>query len=121
MTTILLPWQKLPLSANQRETMHRFKVAKIKREMLDDARKAIRRANLEPVNQCSVILHWRQPDYRNRDGDGASPALKACLDALVKEFVIEDDNWRVVRLSGVACHDPEPGQPGAFWLTVTAI
>lgn len=119
--TVVLPWERLPLSQNQRETMHRMKVAGIKKQMLTDARKAIRRAGLAPVAECCVVLNWRQPDRRSRDGDGAAPALKACLDALVKEGVIADDNWRVVRHSGITCHDPQPGQPGAFWLTITPI
>ena len=98
--------------------MHRFKVAGIKKTMLEDARKAIRRADLPPIGQCAVILHWQQPDKRGRDGDGAAPALKACLDALVKEGVLADDNWRIVRHSGITTHDPIPGQPGGFWLTI---
>ena len=119
MTTVPLPWQKLPLSQNQRETMHRMKVAGIKRVMLDDARKAIARADVPAMAQAVVVLNWQQPDRRGRDGDGAAPALKACLDALVKEGVLVDDSWQYVRHSGITCHDPIKGEPGAFWLTLT--
>lgn len=118
-TTVILPWQKLPLSQNQRETMHRMKVAGIKRVMLDDARKAIARADVPAMAQAVVVLNWQQPDRRGRDGDGAAPALKACLDALVKEGVLVDDSWQYVRHSGITCHDPIKGEPGAFWLTLT--
>lgn len=121
MSTVDLPWSKLPLSQNQRETMHRFKVAGIKKQMLEDARKAIARAHVPATPQANVILHWQQPDRRGRDGDGAAPALKACLDALVKEEVLVDDSWRYVRHSGITCHDPVPGEPGRFWLEVQPI
>lgn len=119
--TVLLPWARPPLTQNQRETFHRMKVAKIKREMLADARAAIQRAGVPPTPQAIVVLNWQMPDRRGRDGDGAAPVLKACLDALVKEGVLEDDSWAYVPHSGITCHPPIKGQPGAFWLTVTPV
>lgn len=118
MIVVPLPWQVLPLSQNRRENMHRLAVAKVKKLMLADAIRAIEAVAPEPVDRCVVVLNWRQPDRRGRDGDGAAPALKACLDALTKTGVIPDDSWRHVRHSGVTTHDPEPGLPGRFWLTV---
>jgi crossover junction endodeoxyribonuclease RusA len=66
-----------------------------------------------------VILHWQMPDRRRRDGDGAAPTLKVVLDALVAEGVLHDDSWIHVPHSGVTCHPPVKGQPGALWLELT--
>jgi crossover junction endodeoxyribonuclease RusA len=66
-----------------------------------------------------VILHWQMPDRRRRDGDGAAPTLKVVLDALVAEGVLPDDSWIHVPHSGVTCHPPVKGQPGALWLELT--
>ena len=68
-----------------------------------------------------VILNWRVPNKVRRDGDGAQPTLSLILDALVLEGVLPDDSWRFVRHSGITCHEPVKGKPGAMWLSVEAV
>lgn len=116
-----LPWTAPPITANQQRRMHFHAEAKCKSGAMLAARYAIRNAKLTPVEKAVVVLHWRQPDNRRRDGDGADVTKKVVLDALVKEGVLRDDSWRYVIHSGVTCHPPIPGQPGAMWLSITSV
>lgn len=119
MTTIALPWPVPPLTKNSVRRMHHHAEAKIRRRTVDEARWIIRAAGLERRAGANVVLHWRMPDRRRRDGDGAAPTLAACIDALVLEEVLPDDSWVHVPHSGITCHAPEPNKPGAMWLTLT--
>lgn len=116
MTRITLPWPAPPLTKNVVRRMHHQREAK--------ERKAIKTAvallarNMQPREAAIVILHWRMADRRRRDGDGAAPTLAACIDGLVDAGVLPDDSWRHVPHSGITCHPPEPGLPGAMWLAV---
>jgi len=122
MTAIELPmWPMPPLTQNGLRRMHFQAEAKAKAKALTEARWAIRAARLPLMAGANVVLHWRMPDKRRRDGDGAAPTLKVCLDALVHEGVLHDDSWVEVPHSGITCHPPTPGQPGAMWLTVEAV
>lgn len=99
--------------------MHHMVEARTRADALGVARWAIRRAHIKPMAGAVVILHWRMADRRVRDGDGADPTKAVCIDALVQEGVIPDDSWVHVVHSGVTCHPPIAGQPGAMWLSVT--
>lgn len=119
MTTIPLPWAKPPLTKNDtRRQGHHHAMRRKWSTALEEARAAIRGADVLLHERAVVTLHWRQPDNRRRDGDGAMPTLSACLDALVLEEVLPDDSWRYVVHSGVTCHEPVKGEPAAMWLTV---
>ena len=119
MSRVELPWFAPPLSQNALRRMHYHAEAKLKRESLEQARWAIKAANLEPMVGANVTLHWRMPDRRRRDGDGAAPTLKVCLDALVAEGVLPDDSWVHVPHSGVTTHPPLHMEPGSLWLELT--
>lgn len=119
MTHVDLPFELPPLVKNAVRKMHHHKEAKIRRESMQAVRWAIRAANVQPLEEAEVVLHWRVPNRHRRDGDGAQPTLSFCLDALVLEGVLPDDSWKFVRHSGVTTYDPIQGQPGALWLTVT--
>ena len=119
MTRIDLPWAAPPLTQNGLRRAHHMAEAKAKATALEQARWCIRAAALPFHPGANVVLHWRMPDRRRRDGDGAAPTLKVCLDALVKEGVLHDDSWVEVPHSGVTTHAPIKGQPGALWLEVT--
>ena len=119
MTTIPLPWTAPPLTQNGLRRMHHMAEAAAKRNALLVARVTIRAARVPFMSGANVILHWRMPDRRRRDGDGAAPTLKVCLDALVAEGVLHDDSWVEVPHSGVTAHAPKPGHPGAMWLELT--
>lgn len=118
LTTIPLPFDLPPLVKNAVRKMHHHKEAKIRRESMEAVRWAVRAAKVQPLEQAVVILHWRLPNRHRRDGDGAQPTLSFCLDALVLEGILPDDSWKFVVHSGVTCHEPLLGQPGAMWLTV---
>lgn len=122
MSTIALPWSAPPLTKNDtRRQGHHHAMRRKWATALDEARWAIRAEMMHGANydRAVVILHWRQPDRRRRDGDGAMPTLSACLDALVLEEVLPDDSWLYVIHSGVTCHPPTKGLPAAMWLSVT--
>lgn len=122
MTVISLPWQRPPLTKNDtRRHGHHHAMRRKWEAALGEARWAIRAAKPEPRDHAVVILAWQQPDRRRRDGDGAALTLSACLDALVLEGVLPDDSWKHVAHSGITCHAPVKGQPGAMWLTVTPV
>jgi hypothetical protein len=120
MTSIALPWTRPPLTKNDTRRQGNHHAMRRKwADALAEARCAIRAANPEPLEQAVVILHWRQPDRRRRDGDGADLTKSACLDALVLEGVLPDDSWAHVVHSGVTCHAPTKGQPAAMWLSIS--
>ena len=119
MTTVLLPFDAPPLTKNKVRRMHHHVEAKLRRDSIDAARWAIRAAKVQPLEQAVVILHWRVKDKRRQDGDGADPTKALCIDALVLEGVLPDDSWAFVVHSGVTCHPPVKGQPGAMWLSIT--
>lgn len=111
-----LPWEAPPLTKNKVRRMHYRAEAKARAEVIEAARWAIRGSGLAPMVGANVILHWRMATRRRQDGDGAAPTLAACIDALVLEEVLPDDSWPHVPHSGVTCHPPIPGEPGALWL-----
>lgn len=114
---IPLTWDRPPLRANDRrswQAQHRTKS-----KALDEARWAIRAANVTPIVGAEVVLHYRVPDRRRRDSDGPEPTKKVAIDALVLEGVLPDDSWVHVPRSSVEIHPPE-GAP-AMWLELCAI
>lgn len=119
MTTIPLPFADPPLTKNKVRRMHFRKEAEIRRNAIDAVRLAIRAARVKPVEQAVIVLHWQQPNNRRRDGDGADPTKAFCIDALVLEGILPDDSWKFVVHSGVTCHEPQLGLPGAMWLSIT--
>lgn len=119
MTTVTLPWTAPPITQNELRRMHHHAEAKAKAKALAEARWAIKKAKPPFMAGAIVILNWQMTDRRRRDGDGAAPTLKVCLDALVAEGVLHDDSWVEVPHSGVTCHPPIKGQPGSMWLTLT--
>ena len=118
MNTIALPFRAPPLTKNAVRRMHHHREAKERKTIKTVV--ALLARDLAPMEQATVVLHWRMPDRRRRDGDGAAPTLAACIDGLVEAGVLPDDSWQYVTHSGVTCHPPDPPRPGALWLTVTA-
>ncbi len=118
MSTIALSFTKPPMTKNSIRRMHYQAEAKLRAEVIEQVRWSIKAARLAPMVGAVVILHWRVETKRRQDGDGADPFKAACIDALVLEGVLPDDSWAHVIHSGVTCHPPIPGQPGALWLTI---
>ena len=118
---IALPWPTAPITQNQLRRMHPLREAALKKAALAEARWAIRAAKPAMLIYADVVLHWRMPDRRRRDGDGAAPTLKVALDALVHEGVLPEDSWVCVRHSGVTTHPPVKGMPGGMWLELNEV
>lgn len=120
MTRIDMPWTKPPLTKNDTRRHGHHHAMRAKWDAaLTDARWAIRAAKVPSQTGLSdVTLHWRQPDRRRRDPDGAALTLSACLDAAVLEGVLHEDSWVWVRTAAVVAHPPIKGQPGALWLEI---
>ena len=119
MTRVALPWTAPPLTKNGVRRMHHQREAKERKAIKTTV--ALLAREVEPLPAAIVILHWRMADRRRRDGDGAAPTLAACIDGLVAAGVLPDDSWAQVPHSGVTCHPPEPGLPGAMWLSIDAV
>jgi crossover junction endodeoxyribonuclease RusA len=111
------------MTKNMVRRLHFQREAQLRREAITEARwtirAALRRGEIQPMIGANVTLHWRQGDNRRRDGDGAQPTLSLVIDALVLEGVLPDDSWVHVVHSGVTCHPPRRGLPGAMWLELS--
>lgn len=119
MTTLTLPWNAPPLSLNQR--LHWAAKARLSRTVRDVTH-ARAKADKVPAFDVPVIvtLHYRQKVRRPIDKDNLYATVKPCLDGLRDAGVItEDTSAHVTPL--VEIHLPEPGQPGALWLTIGAV
>lgn len=115
-----LPWSK-PITQNQLRRMHPMAEARLKRQMSDDARWLIRSAKLTPVQRAEVTLHYRPGTRRPCDADGLAPTLKIALDALVREGVLPDDDYRHVPRVGIEIHEPRDGMPASFWIEIESV
>lgn len=121
MTTIVipLPWQRPPISLNDRTERTRGGSQRIK-AALTEARLAIRAADVQPIVGAVVTLHYRVPDLRRRDADNLGVTLKAVQDALVAEGVIPRDDWIHVPSSGCTIHPPTD-EGAALWVELTHV
>lgn len=116
---IPLPWTRPPMMANDRR--HYREHAKVKAQVLTEARWSIRAAKPRPIVGAEIVLWWRVPDRRRRDADGGEPTKKTVIDALVKEGVLPEDNWVHVPRSWCEIHPPEKGMPAAMWLEIRVL
>lgn len=115
-----LPFDAPPITKNKVRRLHYQAEAKMRREVVDQVRWAIKAARIKPVVGANVTLHWRVKDKRRQDGDGADPLKAACIDALVLEGVLPDDSWVHVPHSGITCHPPSTEGP-AMWLELDVL
>ena len=113
---IPLPWTTVPLSSNRVRGNPYAQAAKVK-AALEEARGAVRDANIPLHDTAHVTLHYRPKDRRRRDADGLFPVLKVVQDALVHEGVLGDDSW--AHVPRAACHIHPPTDEGAaMWLEI---
>lgn len=106
------------MTKNKVRRMHYQAEAKLRAKTIEAARWAIRQTKPAPMVGAIVVLNWRMATRRRQDGDGAAPTLAAVIDALVLEGVLPDDSWVCVPHSGVTCHPPTKGEPGAMWVSL---
>lgn len=119
MIAIQLPWNRPPLSLNDRGVNPHVKAAAIK-QALTEARWAIRAAKVTPIVGANVTLHYRVPDHRRRDADNLAGVLKVVQDALVAEGVLPRDDWVCVPHSGQTIHPPT-GEGAAMWVELDVL
>lgn len=118
---IPLNWAKVPITKNQMRRTHYYAEAAIKKLAMAEARAAIVNARTKPMEQALVRLHYRPGTKRLCDADGLHPTLSICLDALVHEGILPDDNLLYVFEAAVRIWRPMPGIPCAFWLELEPI
>lgn len=97
--TIVLDWLKPPVTANEREKMHRQSWAKQKKQIATciyvEAVKQLPHPKELDFNPCNVEIIWYVKDLRKRDCDNMHPLMKAALDALKGRWLVDED-WQHV-------------------------
>ena len=86
---LVLPWDKPPLSANQR--VHWAKRARLTKQVVGDVQWLVRAQRIPSLGRCSVQLHYRPLTNRHRDTDNLVASLKPVCDAIVREGLVPDD------------------------------
>lgn len=118
-TTIPLPWDNPPISANRGRNDQYAHAAKV-RKVQGEAVQAIKAANPTPLVGANVTLHLRVATRHRRDTDNLSAVLKPVLDALVVCGVLPDDSWVHVPRATCEIHPPN-GEPAAMWVELEEI
>ena len=89
MTTLVFPWPRPLLSANDR--LHWAQKARVTRTIRGMTCLLARSARIPTVGHVTVRLVWEVRDNRRRDEDNAYPTFKAMCDGLVDAGVVPDD------------------------------
>jgi hypothetical protein len=116
-THIDLGLSRPPLSLNDR--MHwRVKAQHVAQLRLLAAHLA---RNVTPVERAVVTLHYRPRDRRARDAANLHATLKPLTDGLVDAGVLTRGDSSEYVEERCRIHPPEPGMPGALWLTIEEV
>lgn len=122
--TLKLPWDRPPLSSNDRHAngiVERRKQTAASDAVTYLARSELR-IGLQPFERVTVELVYYPGDNRTRDPDNIAATLKPVLDGLVDAGVIPDDKARhVVRTSQrivLREDDPHGRKTAALYLLV---
>lgn len=87
---ILLPYRRLPLSANDR--LNRYERNTITQEVRKTAWGLAKKHRVPALSAILVEFIHYPGDNRRHDGGNAAPTLKALIDGLVDAHVLPDDN-----------------------------
>lgn len=87
--TIRLPWQRPPLSLNDRS--HWRTKAAMTAEVRQTTKLLLRGGGWEPADRVAIILTYYPADNRRRDRTNIVATYKACVDGCVDAGVIPDD------------------------------
>lgn len=117
---IPLPWDRPPLSQNDRDERKRGGARKIAAAKAE-ACAAVAAAKVRPVIEADVSLHYQIADHRRRDADNLAVVLKVCQDALVAEGVLHDDSWVCVPSATCRIHPPDGTKTSRMWLQLDVI
>ena len=111
--TIPLPYDKPPLSLNQRQ--HWAAKARETARVRMDVGMILKVARIGTQEHLRVSLHYRPRDKRRRDEDNLVATLKVCCDAIVDARIVPDDTPEFMTKVMPVIHPP--GSP-AVWLEV---
>ncbi len=112
--TLDLPWPRPPLDENKR--LHHMAVYRARQEIIPAVRVLALQAKLpKGLDRVGIVLHWQATVHRPRDSDNPTPTLKACIDALTRYGLLEDDDSEHVT-SG--CVIEALGPKSRLWLTI---
>ena len=135
--TIALPWTKPPLSLNDGGQTRGARMHKARRirEIRGDMVTLARKARLpKGVLAATITLHYRPRDNTRRDSINLAPPVKALVDGLTPQKIVEtktgrkvhpgygfvdDDHTGIVSTPETVIHPAERGQTGALWLEIT--
>lgn len=87
--TLVLPYSRPPLSANQR--LHWAQKARITRQIRRDAFLLAKAAKIPACERIIVRMEYLPRDKRRRDPSNLMPTQKAVVDGLIDAGVVPDD------------------------------
>ncbi|ORI13458.1 hypothetical protein [Rhodococcus sp. 1168] len=97
MTTIVLPYQRPPLTSNQASRSTGRAHARAKKQMRWTAALLAKSMHIRSHPRSDVLLTWYVPNLHRRDAGSLSVLLKHTLDGLVDAGVWPDDHFGWVR------------------------
>lgn len=114
-----LPWDRPPLSLNQR--LHHFERARKVAQVRQAGWALAKARHLRPHGQpawphVTVSLHYRPATRVVIDADNQVATLKALADGLVDAGVVQDDAPEFMTKNMPVIHPPK--KPGRLWLVV---
>lgn len=118
--TLTLPYDKPPLSANDRFS-HWAVEAKTKRNIRRACLVLAKASGLpRDCSFATITLHYAPKDNRRRDPSNLMPTQKACLDGLVDYGLVPDDSMEYVEEQMPKIHpaDKTPHR-SRMWLEIT--
>jgi crossover junction endodeoxyribonuclease RusA len=117
--TLPLPWERPPLSLNDRHDRHA--AAKLTKQIRALAKELAEDYTVGAHERVAVELHWQVPRRGVYDEENPVATYKAICDGLVDAGVVaDDDRYRMSKHMPVL-HDPVKGEPGRCWLLVTPL
>lgn len=118
-----LPWQRPPLTLNQRGASigSRMAQADTVRQIRGVAKVLATNAKIGPRARIHVRLHWQPELNRRRDEDNLIPTLKPLIDGLVDAGITPDDGSRYIDWSRPVIHPANKAVRPSMWLTVEDI
>jgi crossover junction endodeoxyribonuclease RusA len=111
---IKLPWERPPLSLNDR--LHWRPERKLKIEIREAAHWLAKGNKIPPLQRVRVTLEWVVPDERIRDIDNPIATYKCLADGLVNAGVVPDDNPKYMDKSTMVDIVLQRGVRGTFLL-----
>lgn len=116
--SIALPWDKPPLTANQK-IKHWGERARLVKMIRESAFILTRASRIPRHKEILVTLHYQPRDRRNRDAHNLYPTVKALVDGIVDAGVVPDDNTDYLSTNEPVIHPPIKGQSPRMWMTIT--